>query len=207
MIPHRGRFRIQIWIVKTIYQILLAFMFNVPVVAQTLIYRTYTSQDGLPDNFIQKTYQDSTGFIWISSMSGVSRYDGNRFQPLIAPNGIVRYVNALFEIEKNKILFAQTGGQVLLYQNGKITTVATNGTPEIYSFARYGTKLYVNTAEGIGEWRNNKLKIYGGNFSNLYVLTVMFPNVYLFSNTLTKLYLSDSTFKLISIDDFQWALL
>lgn len=40
----------------------------------------YSTQDGLPDNSINCISQDSHGFIWVASRSGVSRFDGYRFK-------------------------------------------------------------------------------------------------------------------------------
>jgi len=40
----------------------------------------YTTDDGLSSRFIQDIYQDSRGFIWVSSDYGVNRFDGQRFE-------------------------------------------------------------------------------------------------------------------------------
>lgn len=36
-------------------------------------------QDGLPNNSIRHFYQDRKGFIWMSTLNGLTRYDGNTF--------------------------------------------------------------------------------------------------------------------------------
>ncbi len=38
-----------------------------------------TTSDGLVNNSVSCTYQDSKGFIWIGTQNGLSRYDGNSF--------------------------------------------------------------------------------------------------------------------------------
>lgn len=41
--------------------------------------RHLTVGDGVSDNSIRYLYQDSKGFIWMSTLNGLSRYDGNSF--------------------------------------------------------------------------------------------------------------------------------
>lgn len=37
------------------------------------------TSDGLPSNSIRNMYQDSKGFLWLGTLNGLSRYDGNSF--------------------------------------------------------------------------------------------------------------------------------
>ena len=41
--------------------------------------RLYTSGSGLPNSRINDIYQDSRGFIWVSTENGLSRFDGMDF--------------------------------------------------------------------------------------------------------------------------------
>lgn len=40
----------------------------------------FTRDDGLPDNRIKHIFQDSKGFIWISTLEGIARYSGYEFK-------------------------------------------------------------------------------------------------------------------------------
>ncbi|MEI6140986.1 MAG: histidine kinase [Mariniphaga sp.] len=42
--------------------------------------RTFTVNDGLAHNFVQSICQDKTGFIWIATWDGLSRFDGVEFK-------------------------------------------------------------------------------------------------------------------------------
>ena len=42
--------------------------------------RTFTKNDGLAHNFVQSICQDKTGFIWIATWDGLSRFDGVEFK-------------------------------------------------------------------------------------------------------------------------------
>ncbi|MBR1489283.1 MAG: response regulator [Bacteroidales bacterium] len=48
-----------------------------PAVAQTA--RLYTSESGLPSSQVNDIFQDSRGFIWISTENGLARFDGMDF--------------------------------------------------------------------------------------------------------------------------------
>lgn len=45
----------------------------------TVNFRTINVKDGLADNFVRDIMTDSEGYIWLSTINGVSRYDGYRF--------------------------------------------------------------------------------------------------------------------------------
>ena len=44
-----------------------------------LVSRMYTMKDGLPDQLVNSVIQDSHGFIWVATYSGLSKFDGMRF--------------------------------------------------------------------------------------------------------------------------------
>ena len=48
--------------------------------ASNFSFRTADVKDGLADNFVRDITRDSYGYIWISTIHGLSRYDGYRFQ-------------------------------------------------------------------------------------------------------------------------------
>src|SRR5947209_7378342 len=60
--------------------------------AERLPIRVYTIDDGLAGDEIHAVLQDSRGFLWIATESGLSRFDGTRFveydprQGLPSPN-------------------------------------------------------------------------------------------------------------------------
>lgn len=61
--------------------------------------------DGLPSNSIRNIYQDSKGFLWLGTLNGLSRYDGNsflNFQPEINANGRI----SLIDNRINKVIDA-----------------------------------------------------------------------------------------------------
>ena len=60
----------------TIWVVLASFL-TCP--ASNYFFRTVNVKDGLADNFVRDVVRDSHGYIWLSTLNGVSRYDGYRF--------------------------------------------------------------------------------------------------------------------------------
>lgn len=63
---------------------LLVFIFFVSLVLNAysgieLRSKQMRTSDGLPNNSIRYIYQDSKGFLWLATLNGLSRYDGNSF--------------------------------------------------------------------------------------------------------------------------------
>jgi signal transduction histidine kinase/ligand-binding sensor domain-containing protein len=79
--------------------------------AERLPVRVYTVDDGLAGDEINAILQDSRGFLWIGTHSGLSRFDGSRFavydgrEGLPSPN-----VTALLEDPSGGLLVGTTGG-------------------------------------------------------------------------------------------------
>lgn len=77
---------------------------NLWVSAQDLIYNRYTTQDGLAGNNVYCAFQDSKGYMWFGTATGVSRYDGFSFRNHSVHDGIVENeVLKLCEDRKGRI--------------------------------------------------------------------------------------------------------
>lgn len=65
----------------------LAALINLPGYASVKVHVQYlTTADGLSNNSVRYIYQDSKGFIWMSSLNGLNRYDGNSFRTFLPRN-------------------------------------------------------------------------------------------------------------------------
>ncbi len=87
----------------TVMVIVLTEMVALPLAAQmksNLSFRRYTTQDGLPQIQAERVWQDSRGYIYIGTLSGLVRFDGKTFTPFLKGK---RY---------NIVGFAEVGGQV-----------------------------------------------------------------------------------------------
>ena len=56
--------------------------------AQEYSFRSFGAAEGLNNLVIRRIYQDGVGFLWVSTENGLFRYDGDRFEPFGAEQGI-----------------------------------------------------------------------------------------------------------------------
>ncbi len=79
--------------------------------AERLPIRVYTVDDGLAGDEINTILQDSRGFLWIATESGLSRFDGTRFVAYDARQGLPSpNVTTLLEDAGGGLLVGTTGG-------------------------------------------------------------------------------------------------
>ena len=66
---------------KHVFLLIFFLLFSVSNVFGKIELRSkqMTTTDGLPSNSIRHIYQDSKGFLWLGTLNGLSRYDGNSF--------------------------------------------------------------------------------------------------------------------------------
>ena len=72
-----------------------------------------TTKDGLPSNTIYCTLQDRTGFMWIGTRDGLSRYDGNNFsniRDMVDADGLGGNIYSICEDSEGKIWFSNPSG-------------------------------------------------------------------------------------------------
>jgi ligand-binding sensor domain-containing protein/two-component sensor histidine kinase len=96
---------------------------------QQLLLKDYTTQDGLPDSRVAPIIQDSKGYLWFGTQSGLTRYDGSEFVNFSGakeiPGIFGRYI---LEDYQGAIWFAFTGfarGGVLRFRKGDVTDFST----------------------------------------------------------------------------------
>jgi ligand-binding sensor domain-containing protein len=85
--------------------------------AQPLVSRIITVRDGLPQSFVSGIFQDSEGFLWVSTLNGLGRYDGRQFKQYLHtsanPAGLSgNIVLHLFDARNDNLLVCYLDGKV-----------------------------------------------------------------------------------------------
>lgn len=110
--------------VKGMYIFLLVCftaLINLPGYASVKVHVQYlTTADGLSNNSVRYIYQDSKGFIWMSSLNGLNRYDGNSFRTFLPKNNgqislTDRRVKHLYEDNKGFLWIATSADRFSCY--------------------------------------------------------------------------------------------
>lgn len=101
---------------------LFLFSFQQIVFAQQLPFRNLTVEDGLAGSVVNYILQDSRGYIWFATQTGVSRFDGINFKNFTTQNGLSdNTILKIYEDKNSRIWFFAFNGIPSFYQNGKIS--------------------------------------------------------------------------------------
>src|SRR5262245_40466643 len=91
--------------------LLLTLLLSSSVSAERLPIKTYTTDDGLNRNNIRQILQDSRGYIWLTTISGLSRFDGYNFKNYGTDQSVYLYeLNRMVEDRNGGYWVATAGG-------------------------------------------------------------------------------------------------
>src|SRR4051794_2005353 len=110
--PRREGSRVRIWLPALLTGVLTL---SAAATAERLPVRVYTADDGLAGDEINTILQDSRGFLWIGTNTGLSRFDGSRFVSYDSRQGLPSpRVTALLETADGGLLVGTAGGLACL---------------------------------------------------------------------------------------------
>lgn len=131
-------------------------------IAQEPLVKNFTVEDGLVGHEIYETYQDRSGYIWLATDQGVTRYDGHDFQSFSTQNGLLdNTVLGIYEDWKGRIWFPAFYGGLTYYFNGKVHEYQFNAQLHKELPNRQMDRLHVDRDENlwIAPLRGGLLKI------------------------------------------------
>ncbi|MEP0984060.1 two-component regulator propeller domain-containing protein [Ekhidna sp.] len=122
------------------------------------VLRSWNTDDGLTSESASEMVQTDDGYIWISTYTGLHRFDGKNFTVFNSQNSNIPSSNVLrIEIGKNNELWAGTLNGIVKYDNGEFTT------PDIFEGApNFNVEDLMITKSG-DMWfstKSNKLFLY-----------------------------------------------
>jgi ligand-binding sensor domain-containing protein/signal transduction histidine kinase len=128
------------------------------------LFRTYTSKDGLPSDFIDAVCEDSGGNLWVGTDAGLSRFSNGRFANFSTRDGLVNpSVLALLE-DTRGALWVGTEAGLSRFDNGVFTTFRKkDGLPDdlirsIYQDSEGNT--WLGTGRGLAKIRDGIFSTY-----------------------------------------------
>lgn len=88
--------------------------------SETLNFRNYSVKNGLANSTVYDIFQDSKGFIWFATESGINRFDGQKFELFTMDNGLSdNEVLQIHEDSRGRIWFLTLNGRLSYYYNRK----------------------------------------------------------------------------------------
>ena len=125
--------------------------------AQDPYFVHYKIQDGLPSLTAYSVFQDSKGFIWISTDLGVSRFNGKEFQNFSYQHGLSdNDIFNFFEDSKGRIWMHTFNGKVCYFFEEKFYNPENNPVLKKASQNRYITKIVEDSKGNIYLGSNSK---------------------------------------------------
>ena len=106
----------------TFLTFLFAFCVFSTLRAQKYEFKNYKVEDGLPSNETFAILQDSKNRIWVSTIGGVSCFNGTSFKNYTVDDGLVSNISfSIFEDSKGRIWVGTLNNGISIIDNGKIT--------------------------------------------------------------------------------------
>jgi two-component sensor histidine kinase len=144
-------------------QFLLIFFFYLcfqQIFSQSYSFKTYSIAEGLAQTQVKAITEDQNGYLWLGTLGGLSRFNGESFQNFSTEDGLFNNrVTALFS-HNEKLWIGHLGG-VSLYENGKIKSWkldAKNKNTTISKIIYFKDKLIIaSNGNGLYYLKNDKL--------------------------------------------------
>ncbi|TCI85513.1 sensor histidine kinase [Tenacibaculum sp. M341] len=90
-------------------------------ISQKILFKHYTTENGLPDDTTYQIIQDNNGFIWIGTDTGISKFNGQNFIQISDQELTSNYVIDIIETKKNnEFILATWGGGIHYLQKDSI---------------------------------------------------------------------------------------
>ena len=91
--------------------ILILMLFYHNIFAQKLPFRNYGIKDGLAQSTVYDIFQDSKGYLWFATQSGVSKFDGKTFVNFTTYEGLTdNFVRSILEDQYGNFWFGTSNG-------------------------------------------------------------------------------------------------
>ncbi|GEM_PF-6569282 len=103
--------------------VLLPLLFNFHLAAQSVYYQNYSETNGLSHNSVFDLFQDSRGFIWVGTNTGLDRFDGSSFQSMTEEDGFTGTLLRRIDEDKHHRVW------VLTYFDGVFISEAGSAKP------------------------------------------------------------------------------
>jgi ligand-binding sensor domain-containing protein len=141
--------------VKKLYLLLLACWLCTSLQAQRFGFLSWSTSEGLAQSQVRAIEQDHLGYLWIGTLGGVSRFDGQKFTNFSKQDGLLNnQVNTIFQAENRDLVFGSIGG-LTFFDGRKFTRApfdsALASTQVNHMIEREGL-LMVATERGLLSW-------------------------------------------------------
>lgn len=131
--------------------------------------RSWLVDDGLPSNAANDVLEDNDGFLWISTIDGLVRFDGFQFKPFNSPlisKGTAKNIRSMAMANDGGLLIIPATGGVVQFKDGRFTPhPAASGLEHdqiLGVFAERSGAVWTELAGGrVRRWQNGEVREFG----------------------------------------------
>lgn len=123
------------------------------------VFRTWKTENGLPNNSVTAIAQTPDGFLWLGTYNGLARFDGINFHNLGLHDGLHSLqISALLLDSRGTLWIGTVGGGLSRLDHGKITTLTTadglaaNSVNELLE--DQNGEIWISTVRGLSRWKD-----------------------------------------------------
>jgi len=153
---------------KSIFKSISFLLFFVPLtlLGQQYSFIQYSLKEGLAQTQVRCIQQDRQGYVWLGTLGGASKFNGNEFVNYSRTDGLINnQINCILQLQNEQIVFGSIGGIAVLDGN-------------IFTNYKYSGELNDASTTSMVEFNTNELLI--GTERGL----VFFPETNLLKTTL-----------------------
>jgi ligand-binding sensor domain-containing protein/signal transduction histidine kinase len=162
---------------RQLYRLALALYFicGLAATSASAQYRfdLLNTDNGLPQNSVYSILQTRDGYMWLTTLDGLVRYDGANlyvFNKANSPGIKSNRFTRLFEDRDGALWICTEDGGLTRYRDGVFTTYTTEqGLPDnwIFNLRQIATgDLLIQTYAGLARWQNGQLSIISTAFNS-----------------------------------------
>jgi ligand-binding sensor domain-containing protein/serine phosphatase RsbU (regulator of sigma subunit) len=155
------------------------FFFSAMVNGQTLSFRTYDVERGIPNSFIYNLNQSDDGYLWVGMGNGIARFDGFDFFMVAYPDSASgRYATTTFKDKSGRIWYGCSDGKVYYVKgrslievelsNSKSISDIIEGTDEMIYVIPQGNSVFAISTEDPSETFKYSLSVNPVMFSGCF---------------------------------------
>lgn len=144
--------------------------------AQSYKFKFYGIEEGLPEQFVYTINQDSNGYLWIGTGSGLSKFNGLEFENILIDSLKNSFISASCIDDKGQLWVGNKNGRVLTLKNNKPVTVYLNkkktGIVNDIIQLSNGDMLIANQNRGLIKIKANEFELFEESFSGYLIYSV-----------------------------------
>ena len=128
--------------------------------SQRFFFQSFSTSEGLSQSQVTSITQDSIGYLWVGTLGGISKYNGNSFKNYSTDNGLLNNrINILKWIDSR--LFIGHQGGISILDNDKITSYPFRSDfrmINVTNFIQFKNRIIITTnGAGLYEFKDRKL--------------------------------------------------